>query len=100
MADRARRNAVDASSAVPRNSGRLPASSAVDMRVSRAFNLGSRVRSEAIIEVFNLFNRTNFTDVNNVFGAGAYPSQPLLTFGQFTQAGPPRQAQLAVRVTF
>ena len=100
MADRARRNPQDPASAVSRNSGRLPASSAVDVRVSRSFNLGSRVRSEAIIEVFNLFNRTNFTDVNNVFGAGEYPSQPLPTFGQFTQAGPPRQAQLAVRVSF
>jgi hypothetical protein len=85
---------------VPRNSGRLPASSTVDVRVSRSFALGNGVRTEGIFEVFNLFNRTNFTDVNNVFGAGAYPSQPLPTFGQFTQTGPPRQAQVAVRVTF
>jgi hypothetical protein len=99
-ADRARRNPADASSAVPRNSGRLPASSAVDVRVSRSFALGNGVRTEAIFEVFNLFNRTNFTDVNNVFGAGAYPDQPLRTFGQFTQTGPPRQAQVAVRVSF
>jgi hypothetical protein len=99
-ADRARRNPLDPASAIPRNSGKLPATSTVDVRVSRSFALGSVVRSEAIFEVFNLFNRTNFTDVNNVFGAGVYPDQPLQTFGQFTQAGPPRQAQLAVRVKF
>ena len=37
--------------------------------------------------MFNVLNRTNFTDVNNVFGAGSYPANPLPTFGQFTQAG-------------
>jgi hypothetical protein len=100
MADRARRNPADPASAVPRNSGRLPGSSAVDVRISRAFPVSNGMRAEAIVEVFNLFNRTNFVDVNNVFGAGAYPAQPLPTFGQFTQAGPPRQAQLAVRLTF
>jgi hypothetical protein len=50
--------------------------------------------------VFNLFNRTNYTDINNVFGPGAFPNQPLPTYGQFTQSGPPLQVQLAARVTF
>jgi len=50
--------------------------------------------------VFNVFNRTNFTDVQNVFGTGAYPTQPSPTFGQFTQADSARQLQLGVRVSF
>ena len=53
-----------------------------------------------MFELFNLFNRTNFTSVQNVFGAGSYPGSPLPTYGQFTQAGPPRQAQLALKVNF
>ena len=57
--------------------------------------LGGRPSIDAIVDVFNLFNRANFTDVNNIFGIGAYPTNPSPTFGQFQQAGPPRQAQLA-----
>jgi len=46
------------------------------------------------------FNRANFIDINNIFVTDSYPSRPLPTFGQFQQAGPPRQAQLAVKVNF
>ena len=55
---------------------------------------------DGIFEVFNLFNRSNFTAVNNVFGTGSYPASPAPTFGQFTQAAPPRQVQLALKVGF
>ena len=55
---------------------------------------------DAIFEVFNLFNRSNFTAVNNVFGTGSYPASPAATFGQFTQAGPPRQGQVALKLGF
>ena len=100
VADRARHNLSDPSTAVARNTGRLPASAALDLRISRQFAIHGGARIEGIFEVFNVLNRTNFTDVNNVFGAGSYPENPLPTFGQFTQAGPPRQAQVAVRLTF
>ena len=46
----------------------------------------SRAYVDAIVEVFNLFNRTNFTQVNSTWGPGAYPDNPLPTFGQFTAA--------------
>ena len=59
-----------------------------------------RLELEGLFEVFNLFNRTNFTDVQNVFGVGAYPSSPVATFGRFTQAGNSRQMQLAARIRF
>jgi hypothetical protein len=58
------------------------------------------VSLEPLFEVFNLLNRANFTDVNNIFGVGAYPNAPLPTFGQFQRAAPPRQAQVAARLTF
>ena len=60
----------------------------------------ARVRFDPFFEVFNLFNRTNYTEVNNVFGPGAYPASPLPTFGQFTQAAAPLQVQLAMKVSF
>jgi hypothetical protein len=53
-----------------------------------------------MVEAFNLFNRTNFTRINNVFGTGAYPTSPLPTYGQFTAAGAPRQIQLGLRVSY
>jgi hypothetical protein len=98
--DRARTNPAVAGTSIGRNSGTLPAQATVDVRVNKMVPIGGRARLGAIFEVFNLFNRANFTDVNNVFGIGAYPSQPLPAFGQFLQTVPPRQAQLAVKITF
>jgi hypothetical protein len=99
-ADRARRNPVDPASSVARNSGRLPGESSVDVRVSRTFSIVAGSKLETSFEVFNLFNTVNYTDVNNVFGTGSYPDQPAPHFGEFQRAAPPRQAQIALRVTF
>ena len=77
----------------------LPAEATVDLRLARRFPI-NRMTIDAIFEVFNLFNRSNFTAVNNVFGTGSYPASPAATFGQFTQAGPPRQGQVALKLGF
>src|SRR5262245_28281525 len=98
--DRARRDPTTQASSLERNSATMPSGASFDMRVSREFPIGARARVEGLFEVFNLFNRTNYTDINNIFGVGAYPGSPLPTFGQFTQAGPPRQVQLAFKLTF
>jgi len=98
--DRARRVPGDPSTSIGRNLGTLPSQATLDLRVARRFRLRRTVTLDPMFELFNLFNRTNFTSVQNIFGAGSYPSSPLPTFGQFTQAGPPRQAQLALKVTF
>lgn len=104
--DRARRNVLDASSSVPRNSGRLPARVTMDVRVSRPFRVGARATMVAAAEAFNLLNRANISAVNNVFGAGSFPSNPQrdaqgrVTYGTFQQALAPRQVQLAVRLSF
>ena len=98
--DRARRVPADPVSSVPRNSGTMPAQMTVDTRLSRAFRLGARTTVDAIVEVFNVFNRVNYTEANNIFGRGAYPETPLPAFGRFEQAAPPRQVQLALRFRF
>ena len=98
--DRARRVPGDQASSLARNTGTLPGQGVVDVRLSRQLQLRSRLRIEALMEVFNLFNRTNFTEVNNIFGPGAYPSAPVSSFGRFEQAAPPRQVQLGLRVDF
>ena len=98
--DRPRRNPAEASTSIPRNSGQLPASATIDARISRRFGKGQGADIEAMVEVFNLFNRTNFIEANNIFGRGAYPDAPLPAFGLFEQAAAPRQLQLGVRVSF
>jgi hypothetical protein len=97
--DRARTVPSDPATSVMRNAGKMPATATVDARLARRFTLG-RVYVDGLFEVFNLFNRTNYTEINNIFGPGAYPAAGLPTFGQFTQAGPPLQVQLAARVSF
>jgi hypothetical protein len=105
-ADRARATPADASTSVGRNSERLPAQVTADMRLARPIRLSGRLTLTPMLEVFNLFNRSNFIEVNNVFGTGAFPNDPLrdaagrVTYGLFQKAQPPRQVQLAARLAF
>ena len=97
--DRARGTLSDITTSVQRNAGVLPMQATVDLRLARRFR-AARMSIDGIFEVFNLFNRSNYIAVNNVFGTGSYPASPAPTFGQFTQAGPPRQVQFAVKIGF
>jgi hypothetical protein len=97
--DRPRGIITEIATSAMRNAGTLPAEATVDLRLARRFIFG-RTNVEGIFEIFNLFNRTNYTAVNNVWGTGAYPASPLPTFGKFTQAGAPRQMQFAVKIAF
>lgn len=104
--DRARVNPADITTSVARNSGNLPGEFSIDVRLSRKFRLGNTLGIEPIAEAFNLFNNTNYTAVNDVFGPGAFPGRPStdaqgrVTYETFTQAQPPRQVQLAVKISF
>ena len=98
--DRARVNPADATSSVRRNSERFPGTASVDVRLTRRVRVTGTSQIELMLEAFNLFNRTNFTGINNIFGTGAYPQAPLPTYGQFTAAGAPRQIQLGLRVSY
>lgn len=91
-----------------------------DLRVSRVFTLGDRVKIEPIAEVFNLFNVTNVLGVSNVNYSGfsnvllrdsndsASPGflrsssfgRPVTTAGGVFGSGGPRAFQFAARVTF
>jgi Carboxypeptidase regulatory-like domain len=87
----------DRPAGVGRNSGRLPATSSLDLRLSRTFVVAGGRRIEAMIEAFNVLNHVNILNVNNTFGNGI---APLAAFGQPIAAGDPRQIQLGVRWTF
>jgi hypothetical protein len=105
-ADRARRDPGDPTTSVRRNSETMPAQLVVDARVTKRFRVGNGVAIDAIVEAFNLFDRANFSEVNNIFGRGAFPIDPQrdssgrVTYGRFEQALPPRQVQLAARFSF
>jgi len=69
-------------------------------RLSRSFQLTERLRFEALAEGFNLTNHVNGVSLNGAFGTGAYPTNPLPTFGQTTAVGDPRGFQFALHLTF
>ena len=91
-----------------------------DLRVSRPFAVGARIRVEPMVEVFNLFNTINILGTTNVNYSGysnvltrdsENPSspdylrsssfgRPVSTAGGVFGSGGPRAMQLAVRVTF
>jgi hypothetical protein len=97
--DRARGTLGEIATSVMRDAGALPTQATVDLRVARRFRFGSTT-VEGMFEIFNLFDKANYTAVNNVWGTGSYPASPLPTYGKFTQAGPPRQMQLGVKIAF
>jgi len=85
---------------IERNAGEGPDFFSLNIRVSRVFRIGDRLRVEGLVEGFNLTNRTNVVTLIGNFGPGAYPTSPAPTFGQVTAVGDPRSAQLGVRVKF
>lgn len=102
--------------ALPRNFYKQPNIWYLDMRISRRFNLGERMKLELLAEGFNLFNRTQVTGVSSgiysvdTTGSAAAP-RPFLNFssgasgfGSVTGADSTlfreRQVQLAARFQF
>jgi hypothetical protein len=88
----------DRPAGVGRNSGELPDYFTVDARVARRIPIGP-VGLEAIFEVFNLFNRENVLEVNNVQFANAQLA-PNPDFERATRVSDPRRIQLGARLTF
>ena len=76
---------------VPRNSFIQPAQNKTDIRVQQRIPLGNRVSLDGIAEVFNAFNRNNFT-LGTAEGTPANYNKPVS--GQY------RTAQVGFRLTF
>ena len=64
----------------------------VNFAAMKYIRLGGRARLQARIEVFNLFNRTNFNLPDPFFGSP--------TFGQVLSAQSPRRVQLGLKALF
>lgn len=76
----------------PRSVLRLPYQNTTDLGVFKNFETGGRVALQFRAEMFNVFNRTNFTNAGVVLG------NP--TFGRLTQAAEPRLIQFGIRAAF
>ncbi|RMG56492.1 MAG: TonB-dependent receptor [Acidobacteria bacterium] len=87
--------------------------SSVDLRLSRIIPFGERLKLEFIAETFNLFNTTNITEINTVYGAPDFlPGQPVphsfrdriqapvASFGTPKAVSNPRQIQFALKLRF
>ncbi|HSP17704.1 MAG TPA: carboxypeptidase regulatory-like domain-containing protein [Thermoanaerobaculia bacterium] len=104
--DRARTNPADPSTSVKRNSETMRSQLNLDTRLSKTFSIGGNRGIQAMIDVFNLLNRANYTEINNIFGTGAFPGSPQkdaqgrVTYGRYTEALPGRQIQLAAKLIF
>jgi hypothetical protein len=89
----------DRPAGVGRNSERTPGFAQVDLGLSKRLSLGSTsltFRAEA----FNLLNRTNYSGFFNWGASGVRPDeQGTLAFAP-TQAGPARQFQFSVKVSY
>jgi hypothetical protein len=70
-----------------------PGFSSFDVSLYRLFNLTERFKLSGEVQAFNLFNHANFDLPQN------YADNPS-TFGRIFSANPPRQLQLAARLTF
>jgi hypothetical protein len=85
---------------IPRNAGIGNDFFSLSLRINRAFRIAGRVRTEALVEAFNLSDRVNNLTRTTTFGPGAYPTAPASNFDQITAVGDPRTFQFGLRVTF
>ncbi len=81
-----------------RNAFTRPGFFQVDLRVSRKFYFGEKFNLEVIADAFNLFNRTNISDVSQLCDPTAGSGGCIA--GQPTAALDPRQFQFALKVSW
>jgi hypothetical protein len=67
--------------------------SRVDLRVTKAFNLGSSRKMELVGQVFNLFGTDNLGGI----GSSQVGNATSITFGQILTAQPRQQGEVAIR---
>ncbi len=77
-----------------RNAFTAPPFANFDLRFTKRFNLGERVKLQLLFEFFNLLNRQNPAAVQTVEGITGQP------FGRPTQVLPGREGQFGFRIEF
>ncbi len=94
---------------IGRNAGITPGFATFDLRLSRTFSFKERYRLNLSIEGFNLFNKVNISQINNIFPPDAngnfnLPPQEggryIVPKSRYTNAFSPRQFQIGMRFNF
>jgi outer membrane receptor protein involved in Fe transport len=88
----------DRPESLERNSFRYPTFATLDLSLAKEFRFATNQGVELRMDIFNVTNRRNVTEVNNVIGLG--PDNPPASFGDVTNVGDQRQAQIALRYRF
>jgi outer membrane receptor protein involved in Fe transport len=88
----------DRPASLTRNSFRYPAHVSLDTSIAYDLKIAGSQRVEVRFDVFNVANRRNISQVNNIIGLN--PQAPPALFGTVTQVRDQRQAQIAVRYRF
>ncbi len=99
----------DRTPGVGRNTFRLPNTYSVDPRVTKTFPIYERMKVQFLFEAFNIFNRTNISDVNRTqFSRSASAAACVLTtapclvpqsnFALANTSAGPRIIQLAAKI--
>lgn len=92
---------VDRPAGFSRNSFRTPMQATFDASLSKRVALGEGLQLELRAEAFNLFNRSNFIKLNNIYGTGQAPLATFLTpIAGLSNSDPGRQLQFAARIIF
>lgn len=72
-----------------------------DASLSKRVALREGLQLELRAEAFNLFNRSNFIKLNNIYGTGATPLATFLSpIAGIANSDPGRQLQFAARIIF
>ena len=85
---------------VQRNMVRLPGLLTFDLALFKNFSLGEKRSLQFRWETYNLFNHTNFRDIDGNMTFDANGNQTNRTFGVPTSARPPRVMQGSLRLNF
>ena len=88
-------NGVDLSPDAGRNAFTAPAFANLDVRFSKQFKIGDRVRAQLLFEFFNVLNRQN---PGAVFTQ--HPDVAIEEFGSTRQVLPGREGQIGFRIEF
>jgi len=82
-----------------RNSVFGPGLAQIDLSLLKETRIRESLNLQVRAEIFNVMNRPNFSQPNNVFGTGAF-GQIFSTLGNTIGMGTARQVQLALRLSF
>ncbi|HKF55375.1 MAG TPA: hypothetical protein VKJ45_08030 [Blastocatellia bacterium] len=85
---------------LPRNVIRLPAIFNTDLALFKNFHFGEKRNLQFRWETYNLFNRSNFTDINGAMTFDANGIQTNTSFGTPRAARSPRVMQGSLRFSF